>query len=179
MTKRMPFLFFGFLAVLALATPSARADNLTLSLTPESALLTPGGLLTVDALLSNGGQTSVLLDSASGIITEPDFLNITLDDSSFLNNLPAQLDPGGAYSDQLFLSALPVTLLGNYQVQYEVLGHTDPANPATSQVVGLGTADFAVGSITPPAVPEDSSLSLLCGGALLCLVLRRRRPCVS
>ena len=179
MTKRRPCLIFGLLTALAFAVPPARAADLTISLTPDSTVVAPSGMLTLAALLSDTGTTMVSLDAASGNLFGVNLSGLSLDDTDFLNNLPLTLSPGGSYSQNLFVQVDPSATLGTYQAQYEVIGHTDPANPATSQVSAMNTANFTVGRSAPPVVPEGSSLSLFCAGTLLCLAIHRRRPCAS
>ena len=152
------------LALLALPA----AAQLTLTLTPDPALLVPGNSILLLATLTNTGTEAISLDSTSGNIVGPSAL-LTLDDSMFLAGLPLSLAAsGGQYTSSLSVSAALGASLGDYTLSYDVDG---TGLTTTSAYTGSGVATITV---TASPAPEPAAL-LLMGSGLIVLAHRLRR----
>ena len=152
------------LALLALPA----AAQLTLTLTPDPALLVPGNSILLLATLTNTGTEAISLDSTSGNIVGPSAL-LTLDDSTFLAGLPLSLAAsGGQYTSSLSVSAALGASLGDYTLSYDVDG---TGLTTTSAYTGSGVATITV---TASPAPEPAAL-LLMGSGLIVLAHRLRR----
>ena len=152
------------LALLALPA----AAQLTLTLTPDPALLVPGNSILLLATLTNTGTEAISLDSTSGNIVGPSAL-LTLDDSTFLAGLPLSLAAsGGQYTSSLSVSAALGASLWDYTLSYDVDG---TGLTTTSAYTGSGVATITV---TASPAPEPAAL-LLMGSGLIVLAHRLRR----
>lgn len=153
------------LALLALPA----AAQLTLTLTPDPALLVPGNSILLLATLTNTSAEAISLDSTSGNIVGPSAL-LTLDDSTFLAGLPLSLAAsGGQYTSSLSVSAALGASLGDYTLSYDVDG---TGLTTTSAYTGSGTATITV--TTASSAPEPAAF-LLMGSGLIVLAHRCRR----
>ena len=143
--------------------------QLTFTLLPTSQSGPANSMLTFSAFLKNTGTTNLFLNSDGYTFSAGGQLG----DSNFFN-LPADLTPGQSLTAPLFSVLLNSATLGvTYPGSFTILGGPN-ANSSNS----LGTQGFQV-SISPPSVPEASTLPALGAGltllTLLTLAHRRRR----
>jgi PEP-CTERM motif len=148
-----------------MSTVSAFADTLDLSLATPIGYGQPGTSVafyaTVEAPITNTG--TIFLNSDSFDITG----NLSLDDSSFLNTFPFQLDPGQSFTGLLFEVALPAKIaLGvPFDGDFEILGGSDGGSLNT-----IASSNFEV-----VATPEPSTILLMGSGLLVMAGTVRRK----
>jgi hypothetical protein len=144
---------------LLLAATAAKADPLSLTITPVFQTGTDGGMLTFDATLTDINPTeAVYLNSDITTLSGP----LVLDDSPFFNNFPLFLDPGGSFTAELFTVFIPNgTPDGLYTGTFNILG----GSPSDFTDV-VASANFDVG-----ITPEPTSFVLLLTGLLTGLVM--------
>lgn len=162
--------FLVCLVLLGLDAVSAHASAIVFDLSAQTAIA--GDTLVFTGILSNGGLTTVYLNSAqlnlAGNAFTADFIN------PFNNNVPFWLDPGQSTSSIELFDVIvnnPFTdPLGAYDGTYKLLGGID----SDAQDV-FGSADFSVTVNAAFAVPEPSLMGALVGGLVGLMALRRRK----
>ena len=149
------------LALAFIATASANADSLVLTLSNPVQNGAPGSTLdfTATALAPSTNGATVFLAGDSSNVDFP----LTIDDNGFFNNFPFTLDPGDSFTGLLFTVTLPSdTPLGSYTGFFSIQDDSGAI---------LGTANFQVN-----ATPEPGTLVLFATGLSgLSMVVRRRR----
>lgn len=169
MTRKFTFSFMLLMltAILIAAAP-AFADTLDFSLSNTVGYGQPGSVAdfyaTVTAPITNTG--TIFLNGDSYNVNGGWFL----DDSSYLNNFPLQLDPGQSYTGLLFEVSIPADTYPGISNDgyFEILGGANGGSLDT-----IGTTNFTVS-----ATPEPSSILLL-GSGLLALAGTVRRKVTS
>ena len=155
---------------LLLCGTAAKADSFSFTIDLATQHAAPGDTLAFSGTVSNTGTSPIYLNGDT--ITAVD--GLVVDDSLFLINFPAFLNPGETtLNEELFsLLVMPGTPFGSYTGTFEILGGSD----GDAHDV-LSAQDFTV-NVTDTAVPEPSSLLLLASGmAALAGTLRRRLTC--
>ena len=167
-------IFFLTPGLVLLSCSSAKADSLSLSITPNWQMVSAGNLtpliyygtvtdtdgIGTPALNLVGDNINITLSSATPTINLPS--TDAVDDSSFLSNWPLSMNPGDTYTGELFAVTIsdPTTETGLYQ--------------GTFQIVDGSSAELATGDFSFTVTPEPSSLLLLVSGlAGLASTLRR------
>ena len=142
----------------------AKADSLSLTITPSGQTVAAGSLtpLVFYATVTNNDSSTIdlnadniniSLSSATPTINLP--ATDVVDDSSFVYGWPLSLNPGDSYTGELFALTIsdPTTVTGLYEGTFQITDGSSP-NP-----VELGTADFSF-----TVTPEPSSLLLMITG---------------
>ena len=91
-----------------LLTTAARADSVTLTLTPSAETVAPGGVATYTATIFAPSTNALPVYLNSDTITFNGPTDIAIDDSD-LFNFPVDLAPGASASDPLFTLTVPST----------------------------------------------------------------------
>jgi len=164
--KRLGAILFAGVALLV-GSALAKADSISIVLSPDYQIGGGGDTLEFDATVTNLTAATVWLNSDSYNVDAP----LTLDDTAYFNNFPLSLAPAGQPGDVatgwLFTvdvwSGTPVGLYGgNFGI---VGGDIDDFSDV------IGSADFTV-QITPePPAWQLTGMALLA----LCVITVRRR----
>jgi hypothetical protein len=165
------------LATAALAVPSAKADDFTISFDGGSLGYSGSGIFTGTNL---GGGVYDLTGVLSGSVTDPGFGTSSIVSTSFAYGSDNNLffpDPGTGYFDE---NGLSFTLANGVNVNLfdEIVGGTLFLDALESNPAG-DVSEFVTETVTPytpvAATPEPSSLTLLGSSALLGIGYLRRR----
>jgi|GEM_PF-2205655 len=173
-TRVAPGLLLPVLGIfLSLGGARPAHAQLTFTLLPTSQSGPANSALAFSAILKNTGSTNLFLNTDGYTLSLPAGVSGHLDDTNFFS-LPADLIPGQSVTAPLFnvfLTSAPVGVA--YSGSFTIFGGPN-ANSSNS----LRMQSFQV-SISPPSVPEASTLPALGAGltllTLLTLAHRRRR----
>jgi hypothetical protein len=163
------------LVMLSLAASVGSADEVTLSVTPDSLTIQPGGIDNFTYTITNNTSDFLVAVNANNTLTQ----FVSFDYSAFLFSI---LGPGSTPQTGI-LTVLTADLMappgtnnsGNLDVTFD-LYNGDPTNPANyvSTVDVLAPYSITVESPSPPATtPEPASFLLYATGLFAVFALRK------
>ena len=162
-------LFVGALALgwilLILGLPTLSQADLIFTLDKPTQQILPGGTLTFTGRLTNLNGPTLFLNGDNFSL---DGIGLTLDDTSFLLNVPASLASGDSFAGTLFTvtadsTALPQQAPGSFTL--------------IGGLIEVGEFPLAVQEFGVTVVPEPGSLTFFCGMGFMGigLLLHKRR----
>jgi hypothetical protein len=158
----------NLILILIAAGAAFQASAMTVTLTPDTLFVNPGGTISFSGTLDNNTASTVFINSDSVTFAIPG----AVDDSPFLTFAPLFLVQSQVTGVFQFLNVtIPIGQgAGTYDGVIDVFGGD---SESASNLIGSGAFHVTVNSVGPSA-PEPGSILLIAGG-IAGLLLRRRR----